>query len=752
MAGAMLVGRLAYKQFFSVMGRLDSADWSILAATLVCLPSIAVNVSMAIHGLGKDIWGISPHDLILFGLYFYVIQILYIVLMGLIKISLTLFYLTLFPGRTIRTLLWGTVCFHAVFTFVFAMVVIFQCLPVSYQRAKYDLQELKLANAHCMDINASGWSNAAITLASDVWLIGIPLSQIRKLRLHWKKKVGATLMFLTGAGVTIVSILRLQSIRFYANTTNPTRDQFDIVWYSTIEVGVGLICTCMPAMRLVLDHVAPQIFGSGSRRGRDGKQSTQPSSSSSQNQFAFTTIESNTIETRAHVKAWGAHQVGALVDRLDEQFRDQGNATTTVLQSRTEERPPAEPNPAPVILIREAATDAGVSPPGQFDSLPNSVSDVISAVRHTTQELADELAPRLFREAKSLVSKALLVVPQPVEHFQAILILSLWSTTIGQQPLSIDGWLLTGYALQQGFASACFPDPGKLGPGQEIEQSYIDAWCLWNHLCVAHLQYCVGTRRQAMLNQDHVDRCSHLLETGSLKNYEARMVAEVKLYWVIYTKCCPQSNRVDLQDARVALQNWKKEWASLFDEPRSQFLQMGFHFAHLLAYYQSARSPQSLMDASIILEMIDLASTIINLAMDTTDDRTRHLTDHIYHLVSFSALTLCRLVHMYEGQLRIANVDVDCLDCLVTKLVTWFRSIGLPCHAAHLLSDIVSSQFQKLRPNYVPADAAASTATHYDLTVLDASPLPSDVGFYPDLIGSELFDVNEGMTSWPQWS
>lgn len=51
-----------------------------------------------------------------------------------------------------------------------------------------------------MNINASGWANAAITLASDIWLLAIPLSQIRKLRLDWKKKAGATLMFLTGAG------------------------------------------------------------------------------------------------------------------------------------------------------------------------------------------------------------------------------------------------------------------------------------------------------------------------------------------------------------------------------------------------------------------------------------------------------------------------------------------------------------------------------------------------------------------------
>lgn len=193
----------------------------------------------------------------------------------------------------------------------------------------------------------------------------------------------------------------------------------------------------------------------------------------------------------------------------------------------------------------------------------------------------------------------------------------------------------------------------------------------------------------------------------------------------------------------------------LQDVPRSQFLQMGFHFAHLLAYYQSVRYPQSLMDASIILEMIDLASAIINLAIYTTDDRTRHLTDHIYHVVTFSALTLCRLVHEYHAQLSLADIDIDSLDRLVLKLVTWFRSIGLPCHAAHLLGDIVLSQFKKLRPGAKPTinDASDNTGQYYrPLSSLEASPfIPNvDLGF-PDLLGSELFDMEDG-GSWPPWN
>ena len=111
------------------------------------------------------------------------------------------------------------------------------------------------------------------------------------------------------------------------------------------------------------------------------------------------------------------------------------------------------------------------------------------AVRHTTQDLADRLAPRLFEEAMKLVTSSLLTVPQPMEFFQAVLILSLWSTTIGQVPLSVDSWLLTGYALQQAMASPRFVDVFRGSSNTPAGRSRIDAWCLWNHLCLAHLQW-----------------------------------------------------------------------------------------------------------------------------------------------------------------------------------------------------------------------------------------------------------------------
>ena len=109
------------------------------------------------------------------------------------------------------------------------------------------------------------------------------------------------------------------------------------------------------------------------------------------------------------------------------------------------------------------------------------------AIRHTQQDLATRLAPILFKEAKSLLSIAMLTVPQPVEFFQASLVLSMWSTTIGQVPLTIDSWLLSGFALQHSIASGLFHSADRVHRTPQ-NKAELDHLCVWNHLCLAHLQ------------------------------------------------------------------------------------------------------------------------------------------------------------------------------------------------------------------------------------------------------------------------
>lgn len=75
-------------------------------------------------------------------------------------------------------------------------------------------------------------------------------------------------------------------------------------------------------------------------------------------------------------------------------------------------------------------------------------------------EAAQVLAPTLFEKSKSLLSSALLVNPQQIEFFQAVIVLCMWSTTVGQNLLGIDSWLVSWFyaatlLLDQTFSAYC---------------------------------------------------------------------------------------------------------------------------------------------------------------------------------------------------------------------------------------------------------------------------------------------------------
>lgn len=338
------------------------------------------------------------------------------------------------------------------------------------------------------------------------------------------------------------------------------------------------------------------------------------------------------------------------------------------------------------------------------------------------------LAPTLLRESKSQLSMALLATPQPIEFLQAALILSMWSTTIGRIPLSIDSWLLSSFALQHSVASGTCSLSQTDNP-ERLNRSELSTLCIWNHICLVHLHYCVGTRRRAVLQRNDIEQCRRILVVQA-SNFESRMVAEVFLYWIIYESSL---NPVDLPKTQTALHAWKDEWKFLFDEPRSQFIQMGYHFAHLLTYDRSLKTRSAAVRETLLIEMVRLSTTILRLAMDTTDERTRHLTDHIYHMISFAAVTLSRLLHKYEEQLA-SNHDILELDRLVLSLATWLQAIGLPCHIAHTMGNVVAAFHKKLRPH-----GGSTTTTSYT----DTDPAIHDefARFFPELFGNSPLET-----------
>jgi hypothetical protein len=61
--------------------------------------------------------------------------------------------------------------------------------------------------------------------------------------------------------VTVVSCLRLQSLVTFAASVNPTWDQVEAVNWSNIEINVGIICACLPTLRVMLARIFPNMMG-----------------------------------------------------------------------------------------------------------------------------------------------------------------------------------------------------------------------------------------------------------------------------------------------------------------------------------------------------------------------------------------------------------------------------------------------------------------------------------------------------------
>lgn len=170
-------------------------DYSIFVTFASGIPSSVLEVhGLTSNGFGRDIWTVSPKQITDYLRAFYVMEVLYFAQVFLLKLSLLFFYLRIFPAPKFRKFLWATVIFDTVFGAVFIMGGIFQCRPISYYWNQWD----GLHKGKCINVNGMAWANAIISIVLDVWMLGLAISQLVHLQMHWKKKVGVGMMFAVG--------------------------------------------------------------------------------------------------------------------------------------------------------------------------------------------------------------------------------------------------------------------------------------------------------------------------------------------------------------------------------------------------------------------------------------------------------------------------------------------------------------------------------------------------------------------------
>lgn len=161
------------------------------------------------------------------------------------------------------------------------------------------------------------------------------------------------------------------------------------------------------------------------------------------------------------------------------------------------------------------------------------------------------------------------------------------------------------------------------------------------------------------------------------------------------------------------------------------------------------------MSERTLADVIQSSRDIINIFLDTTDERTRHLTDHVYNVVTFAALTLCRILQSYRNQLQEAGHDLSVLHKLIEAIISGLGSVGLPCHAASMLAAAVAARFARLQTTSGSMGKTSSEALvgEFPASMQEAYTEFEDYTFmYPDFNRTDLFDDGVDEAQWASWN
>ncbi|KXH47662.1 hypothetical protein CSAL01_07022 [Colletotrichum salicis] len=220
------------------------------------IPFVVLIQYMIPQGLGLDIWVLHDYQITTFLRYLLMVQTLYIFVLAIIKASILLFFLRIFPEKKFRIAVWWTLAYDLFVGFIFIVFSLVQRQPTWLIWEGWRDKDLR---GVILDLNKMGLAHGGMNIALDVWMLILPLTQLYKLNLKMKKKLGIIAMFSVGIFLTVVSIVRLHSLMTFATSANATADARGTTIWSAIEVCTGVVVACMPSARQIVREAGRQI-------------------------------------------------------------------------------------------------------------------------------------------------------------------------------------------------------------------------------------------------------------------------------------------------------------------------------------------------------------------------------------------------------------------------------------------------------------------------------------------------------------
>lgn len=109
---------------------------------------------------------------------------------------------------------------------------------------------------------------AGFNTITDLWVVLLPIPVILKLQMSLLKRIGTSLIFALGLFIVAISALRMQALNESVTKTDTTWDSAPAFIWSHVEAAVGLIATCLPALKRPVSKILPKkITGTAGSSG-----------------------------------------------------------------------------------------------------------------------------------------------------------------------------------------------------------------------------------------------------------------------------------------------------------------------------------------------------------------------------------------------------------------------------------------------------------------------------------------------------
>ncbi|KUI73190.1 hypothetical protein VM1G_08943 [Cytospora mali] len=280
-----------YAKTTVLRGTWNSDDFATYAAYVLFVGYCIVSIFVSEHGGGLNQWEVTTDDIVpFFKVYLtpqlantlrhdsplpqdptnttsqagYAATIFYAPMAFTVKMALLLIIAKVFGPVHKKTIV-GIWVFMALLAgyYISALVVKIRiCWPI---RAYWEGDTSK-----CLNQSAIITADAIVSAVSDLVILLMPTPLTWSLQLPLRKKLRVTGILCAGGVATAFSVYRLILIVLDARSTNQTIVFVKVILSGNAEVGIGLICTCLPAVTAIYTR---RLGGSGYMSGGYGNRS-----------------------------------------------------------------------------------------------------------------------------------------------------------------------------------------------------------------------------------------------------------------------------------------------------------------------------------------------------------------------------------------------------------------------------------------------------------------------------------------------